>query len=231
MPPSKVPGTNAVQSVPGTAGTKGRVGVACIPGAGVAGLKIYVGKSVEAFCPFGYGRDADTQNHCAHFVSHALNIQVGTLCTGLLPWRVGAKDPLFRGSTRGNRAAGMFTGEGEELSDFKGATVRVNDLYNSIDPGEKGDWDSRPDPAADCLMFVTTPKNISKDRGTMGENSRKHVGIHTGGVVYNYGNTKDAVVDDLVEAFIKKFRHNYGADSIFLWAKVPDTTGFCVHAG
>lgn len=219
---------------PTTHGTIGKsgVGVACVPGAGVAGLKGYVGKSVESFCPFGFGRIGnDGENHCAHFVSHALNIHVGTLCTGLLPWKVGVNDQKFRRSASGNRAAGMFATDEGRLSDFKGATVRVNDLYNSIDPEEKGDWNKRLDLKADCLMFVTTPKNVSEDRVTMGGSKLKHVGIHTGGLIYNYGNRKDAVVDDLVEVFIKKFQHEYGSSSIFLWAKIPDTKGFCVHAG
>lgn len=231
MPASKVPASSAVESAPASVGKGKSSAITCVSGAGVAGLSMYVGKNVEAICPFGYGRTGDSENHCAHFVSHALNISLGTTCAGLLPWKLKGTDPVLRSSVSGNRALGLYTLDGKERVDFKGACTRVNEIYNSIGAKDKGDWDARPDPGADCLMFATIPDNISKDRGTMNNLSRKHVGIHTGGTIYNYGNTKDAVVDDSIEAFQKKFRQNYGKDVVFLWGKIPDTTGFCVHAG
>jgi hypothetical protein len=41
-------------------------------------LNSYVGKSISAICPHGYDSVAD--NHCAHFVSHALQLGFGLTC-------------------------------------------------------------------------------------------------------------------------------------------------------
>ena len=38
----------------------------------------YVGKSITDLCSNHY--DTPSQSHCAHFVSHVLNIKLGTLC-------------------------------------------------------------------------------------------------------------------------------------------------------
>ena len=37
-----------------------------------------VGKSIGQICNNGF--NSPSQNHCAHFVSHVLGIQLGTLC-------------------------------------------------------------------------------------------------------------------------------------------------------
>lgn len=44
----------------------------------LASLQGFVGKPISDIC--GNGFSSATQNHCAHFVSHALNIQLGMLC-------------------------------------------------------------------------------------------------------------------------------------------------------
>lgn len=41
-------------------------------------LAAYVGKSIAEICPNGFSSQG--QNHCAHFVSHALGLQLGMLC-------------------------------------------------------------------------------------------------------------------------------------------------------
>jgi hypothetical protein len=83
--------------------------IACIPGLGLTDLDKYVGKTVEDFCAFGYGKKKDTENHCAHFVSHALNIQVGTTCTDLLPFRAKSAPPAARRAGASSRMnAGPF---------------------------------------------------------------------------------------------------------------------------
>jgi len=41
-------------------------------------LQDYVGKSIADICTNGFS--SPTQNHCAHFVSHAHGIQLGMLC-------------------------------------------------------------------------------------------------------------------------------------------------------
>lgn len=46
-------------------------------------LNSYIGHPIEKICPFGYQAD----NHCAHFVSHVLQLGVGLTCA---PSRAGA---------------------------------------------------------------------------------------------------------------------------------------------
>lgn len=64
-------------------------------------LDAYVGKEITDICEVGY--DARGDNHCAHFVSHALQLRHGFLCTG------------------------MKHGRPEQ-----GATLRCNDLFNAL---------------------------------------------------------------------------------------------------
>jgi hypothetical protein len=228
----RTPGPEGV-AAPVKAKAKPITPVACSPGLGIDKLSLYVGKSVEDFCPFGYGKKKDAQNHCAHFVSHALNIQVGSVCSNLLPWTVkkSSIDALFRAGTRQNRIAGYFTEVGKEEVPFQGASTRVNEIYNSVSKESKGDWDARPEPKDNCLIYVTIPGNIPKDRARMGEMSRKHIGIHSGGDIYHYGNTDDEVKRDTIEEFQKKFKGNYGKDAIFLWSEIPNVGAACVHRG
>src|ERR1044072_5116765 len=44
-------------------------------------LDTYVGMSISQICPYGYDRSADS--HCAHFVSHALQVSFGLTCASL----------------------------------------------------------------------------------------------------------------------------------------------------
>lgn len=64
-------------------------------------LDDYVGKEITDICEVGY--DARGDNHCAHFVSHALELRHGFLCTG------------------------MKHGRPEQ-----GASLRCNELYNAL---------------------------------------------------------------------------------------------------
>ena len=64
-------------------------------------LQSYVGKSIGNICSNGFS--TPSENHCAHFVSHALGIQVGRLC-GDMAWK-----------TRKT-----------------GASLRCNELYNGL---------------------------------------------------------------------------------------------------
>src|SRR4051812_17898932 len=43
-----------------------------------AALNKFLGKHIREICPIGYADDSD--NHCAHFVSHVLGYQFGATC-------------------------------------------------------------------------------------------------------------------------------------------------------
>lgn len=64
-------------------------------------LMKYVGKPIADVCSNGFSSPA--QNHCAHFVSHALGIQIGMLC-----------------------------GDMSYATRKTGASIRCDDLYNGL---------------------------------------------------------------------------------------------------
>ncbi len=43
-----------------------------------ASLNAYLGQHIRDICPLGYANDSD--NHCAHFVSHVLGLSFGATC-------------------------------------------------------------------------------------------------------------------------------------------------------
>jgi hypothetical protein len=178
------------------------VGAGAVPpgSTAVLGLDRYVDKSVEDFCEFHFGKIDDSENHCAHFVSHVLGLQVGTTCESLLDWA----------HTKANYKAG--------LKGKKGYTVRVNDLYNSLKV--TGDWSDSV--AAPCLVFTTPPHNfLNKERMRMGSFKNKHVGIYSGTHIYNYGNTLDKVRKDTPAEFLAHFRKIYGGTTVFRYGALP----------
>lgn len=67
----------------------------------IADLQAFVGKNIGAICSNGF--DSAAQNHCAHFVSHALGIGLGMKCG----------DMTFK--TKGT-----------------GASIRCDELYNRL---------------------------------------------------------------------------------------------------
>ncbi len=178
-----------------------------VPGASatLAGLDRYVGKSVADFCQFHYGAVGDDQSHCAHVVSHVMGFRFGATCESLLAWPQVKKNNKI-----------------PELKGAMGFTVRVNDVYNNLP--STGDWTD--DVAGPCLLFATLPTNFTDaTRATMLTQSKKHVGILSGGKVYNYGNTKDAVVADTPTEFRTKFKKNYGSNVVFRYGDFPAAPG------
>jgi hypothetical protein len=61
-------------------------------------------------------------------------------------------------------------------------------------------------------MFVTLSSNVLKtaDELVMLTGETKHVGIFSGGTVWNYNNTNEKVVGDSLSSFISKFSSSYG---------------------
>lgn len=89
-----------------------------------------VGRRMGEICENHY--DAPAENHCAHFVSHALGIHIGLVC----------------GSLSASAAA-----------HGTGATVRCNELFNGLPL--RGAWADRPLNRAPLLVFVTFTQNVT----------------------------------------------------------------------
>lgn len=146
-------------------------------------ISSYANKSIGDICPFTLGKN-NSQNHCAHFVSHMMGYE-------------------FAGPTCKN-----FTWADKQKKD-KGATIRVDDLFKKC--LTKGLLKDKSAALTECLIFVTLASNVSKSGDTlvMGNHPRKHIGILTGGKVYNYSNSQNKVVADTLEVFKSKFTGAY----------------------
>lgn len=145
-------------------------------------LVSYLGKRIDAICPFSLGKKHD-HNHCAQFVSHVMGYEFAVTCKNLT-------------------AADKQRAE-------NGASIRVNEIFN-IAP-EVGSWAKRSPALTSCLIFVTNSGNVQQrgPRLEMKDSEKKHIGIFLNGSVWHYSNTSDKVVQDAEALFITKFKHHY----------------------
>ena len=153
----------------------------------------YLGKTVVDFCG-KYGSKGDSENHCAHFVSHVLQLRIpgAALCS--------------------NVGGSSYTYEERRT----GFCVRVNQVFNSC--ANRARWDDKNLPSDVCFVVATLEANIeSSNPLTIGSMSKKHIGFYSGGHVYNYSNTADAVR----KTPLADFKRHYGANTILLKADLP----------
>lgn len=156
----------------------------------LAALQSHVGRSISDICDNGF--DAASQSHCAHFVGHALGLQIGCLC-----------------------------GDMKFATRHTGAGMRCNELFNALP--RTGRWDDLQNPPDGVLVFVLSARYMTD--GRMPNIANKHVGIHHGGRIFNYSNTRREVVSDpSVSAFHAKFRSQYRSDGqdITLYYGLPE---------
>jgi hypothetical protein len=170
-----------------------------LPTITTANLTAQEGKTVPQFCNCGY---VDMrQNHCAHFVSHLLDIEVGLRC-GSMHW-----------GTRG-----------------QGVSLRVNNVFNYCTTrGRWDDPAELPAAVAACnafLIFVTIADNISGhgDALTMGSSHHKHVGVYRAGTVWNFSNNHahPQVISETAAGFRQRMTGVYGASSKFFYGYRAD---------
>jgi hypothetical protein len=143
------------------------------------------GKSISDFCQNDFIHSAD--NHCAHFVCHFLQLDIGYTC---------------RVHRNGRKP---------------GACLRVQELFAACP--EVGPWGSQP--AGSCLVFVTDQTNVDLAGHAMRNVPKKHVGIYSEGLIYNYSNTADKVVSDKPDAFLQRFSKTYGGNQALYFGTFP----------
>ncbi len=97
------------------------------------------------------------------------------------------------------------------------ACLRVQELF-AVCP-QVGVWKDAPGDL--CLVFVTDNANVDLKHHTMRNVPKKHVGILSGGQVYNYGNTSDTVVSQTPGDFLKRFQKTYGGDQALFFGTFP----------
>ena len=156
-------------------------------------LETYLGQSVVDFCGT-FGSVADSEDHCAHFVSHVLQLRIpgAALCS--------------------NVGSSSYTYEDRR----KGFCIRVNQVFNSCQ--NRARWDDAKLPTDVCFIVATVEANIErKSPLTIGSMRQKHIGFYSGGWVYNYGNTNDTVK----KTALADFKRHYGPRTILLRADLP----------
>lgn len=134
-----------------------------------------VGKTIGEFCAHGY--DAKNDNHCAHFVSHVLNLNVGMTCGRLVP----TPDP---------KAAA--------------ASVRVHEIFDaSRNVRQLVQCPLR----GEGLVFVSAATNFVRQGTTTALRNvpKKHIGLFLGNDVWHYSNSRDRVVRQSAEEFLTHY--------------------------
>jgi hypothetical protein len=202
-------------------------------------LESWVGAPIGEICPFEYGAKGGAgagENHCAHFVGHALGTVAGSgaRCTELGDWKKidrplikdieAAVEPSgvpFRKLSKSDQKARL-----NEAKQRRGALTRVNELYalcaNRAQVLSAAD-DKRlsPTAAGESLVFAALPVTFAKDLSTMGTQRKKHVGIVHRGVVFHYSTAHGQVLKDSFADFIKRFQKAYGGSVMFVVTDLP----------
>jgi len=133
-------------------------------------LKSYLGSHIGAICPNGF--DADSENHCAHFVSHALGLEFGMTCARLV-----------------HRSRHHGAGANVRVQELFAACPNVRELLECPTVGT-------------ALIFVSAPTNFSAKTHTMRNVPKKHVGILHNGVMWHYSNRERRVVSQPASQFL-----------------------------
>lgn len=148
-----------------------------------ADLPKTLGKNIGDYCAFSIGKN-NSENHCAHYVSHIMDYELaGAICKNAT-WA-------------------------DKQKTEKGATIRVNDLFSAS--SAKGLLSNKPAAIVECLVFVTLASNVKSvgQNLVMKTHPKKHMGILSQGRVWNYSNTLNMVVADLLPVFQAKFSNAY----------------------
>ena len=157
--------------------------------AGAVSLNSFVGKGMSEICPSSY---ADTSNnHCAHFVGHALDITVGLTCHGM--------------TTKKKR-------KGER------ASLRVHEIFAAC--ATVAEFDSKTMSNYKGLMFVSGTSNFRTKHGKteLRNVPKKHIGVLLNGTIWHYSNSRNRVITQTPEQFIKHYR---GQTNALWYGSIP----------
>ncbi len=119
-------------------------------------LDAYVNKHISQICGCSFVNDGD--NHCAHFVCHATELNFGLTCYGM--------------TQKGSQA--------------QSANIRVQEVFPQC--RRVGIWANKPADLTTGFIFVTQAKNINLKAKTIENVPRKHIGIFINQDVWQYKN-------------------------------------------
>ncbi|MEX2560243.1 MAG: hypothetical protein WD403_10035 [Pirellulales bacterium] len=144
-------------------------------------LNGYLGKHISQICPNAF--HADSENHCAHFVSHVLNLSFGMTC-----------GHLVAGSQRKGPAG----------------NVRVQELFAQC-PNAR-ELDVCPQ-YMEALIFVSAPRNFQTggSRPVLANVQNKHIGLFLNGQIWHYSNSRRQVIQQILAQFIHHYPQQQNA--------------------
>ena len=137
-------------------------------------LNSYVGKNIGEICLNGV--DDSDKNHCAHFVSHVLNLHFGCTCEQQV-------------SRRSRQAVG--------------ANLRVHEVFDQC--SEVYEFTSCP-LFISGLIFVSKETNFVENPVRIRNVPKKHIGIILNGLIWHYSNTRDQVEVQTMAGFMYHYR-------------------------
>jgi uncharacterized protein (DUF952 family) len=116
----------------------------------------YVNKHISEICGCSFHNDGD--NHCAHFVCHATELNFGLTCFAM-------------------------SGQGEQS---KSANIRVQEVFPRC--RRVGRWADKPQDLRTGFIFVTQAANVNLTAKTIVNVPKKHIGIFIEQNVWQYKN-------------------------------------------
>lgn len=152
-------------------------------------LDFMLSEHISKICPSSLAK-INSQNHCAHFVSHALKIH-----------------------KKGTADCKTFSFQDKNNPAVKSSFIRVNELFNNCKKRRK--WDQASSCDSYRLIFATRESNIdiTKAPPVMKDHPVKHIGIYFNGYVWHYSNTLRQVKKDLLTEWINTFTRVYADKS------------------
>ncbi len=140
---------------------------------GSVNLKQYLGDHIGKICANNYRHDSD--NHCAHFVSHVFGSRFGFKCRNM----------------------------SAKSDSTTAASIRVHEIFASCP--DVGEWSSKPASTMFCLAGVTSASNVDLTAKSMRNHPRKHIWIIHNGMIFHYSNSRDKVVEQPPAAFANHY--------------------------
>ena len=188
-------------------------------------------RDMRHVCPFGYWQEKgdpdydETDNHCAHFVSHVIGFASpsGKHCATRAAdkaWQRYVKLKAASNPTNRPKYDKLIASEGKLLR-AEGVCIQVVELFAACAAlGAIRRWDERAAEDTTGLIFLAAANNIAKSDGTyrIGSGPKKHVGVFVGDNVWHFSNSRGRVVK---QAAADMTRH-YGAGTVLVYsAKLP----------
>lgn len=103
----------------------------------------------------------------------------------------------------------------------EGANIRVHEVFGHC---PRVGWWEDAEENVDQLVFVIRRDAVDLARKRMQNIARKHIGIYSDGWIYHYNNSRDRVVRQTPDEFLKRFQALYGGDQALFFGTFPESS-------